>query len=276
MNIVERVKKICLAPNTEWPVIAGETTSAGTLISGYVLPLAGISAIAGFIGGSLVGHTLPFIGTYRVPFVAGLGMAVFGVVMTLVGVFVLSLIINALAPTFGAQKNSDQALKVAVYSFTPAWVGGVFMILPALGMLAALGGLYGLYLMYLGLPRLMKCPDDKAIGYTAVVLICAIVLGAVIGSVTGGVIGGAGLMGAGVFGDLTGANSSTAADVVVDHRLVHEKSSKSGNNEFAMVLGKRFIVSTRGRGVDLNELKAAASSLDLGRLESMREEGVQR
>ena len=122
----------------------------------------------------------------------------------------------------------------------------------------------------------MKCPDDKAIGYTAVVLICAIVLGAVIGSVTGGVIGGAGLMGAGVFGDLTGANSSTAADVVVDHRLVHEKSSKSGNNEFAMVLGKRFIVSTRGRGVDLNELKAAASSLDLGRLESMREEGVQR
>ena len=228
MSIVERVKQICLAPNTEWPVIAGETTSAGTLISGYVLPLAGISAIAGFIGGSLVGHTLPFVGTYRVPIVAGLGMAVFGVVMTLVGVFVLSLIINALAPTFGAQKNSDQALKVAVYSFTPAWVAGVFMILPALGMLAALGGLYGLYLMYLGLPRLMKCPDDKAIGYTAVVLICAIVLGAVIGSVTGGVIGGAGMMGAGVFGAPDRREQFDCADVELNELKAAASAPRSG------------------------------------------------
>jgi hypothetical protein len=62
----------------------------------------------------------------------------------------------------------------------------------------------------------------------------------------------------------------------VGDRLVREKSSKSGNNEFAIVVGNRFIVSTRGRGVDLNELKAAASSLDLGRLESMRDAGVQR
>src|SRR5262249_15118372 len=28
MTIVERVKNICLTPNTEWPVIAGENTSA--------------------------------------------------------------------------------------------------------------------------------------------------------------------------------------------------------------------------------------------------------
>jgi len=214
MNIVERVKRICLAPDTEWPVIAGETTSAGTLISGYVLPLAGIGAIAGFIGGSLVGHTLPFVGTHRVPIVTGLAAAVFGVVMAVVGVFVMSLIINALAPTFGAQKNSDQALKVAVYSFTPSWVAGVFMILPALGVLGVLGGLYGLYLLYLGLPRLMKCPDDKAVGYTVVTVLCAIVLGAVI-TMAGGMLGGVGMMGAGVFGDLTGANTPTGADVVV-------------------------------------------------------------
>ena len=70
------------------------------------MPLAAIGAVAGLIGGSLVGRTLPFIGTYRMPLVAGVGLAVFTFVMAIVGVFLLSIIINALAPTFGGEKNS--------------------------------------------------------------------------------------------------------------------------------------------------------------------------
>src|SRR5687767_4466989 len=142
MNILERVKKICLSPQTEWPVISSETTPTAGLITGYVLPLAAVSAVAGLIGGSLVGQTVPFLGTtYRVPLATGLGIAVFAVCSAVVGVFVISFIINALAPSFGAEKNSAQAFKVAVYSFTPAWVAGVFQILPALSLLAVLGAL---------------------------------------------------------------------------------------------------------------------------------------
>ena len=90
--------------------------------------------------------------------------------MAIVSVFVLSLIINALAPTSAAEEQR-QAFKVAVYSYTPAWIAGVLQILPLLGILAILAGLYGLYLLYLGLPQLMKCPQDKAIGYTVVVVV---------------------------------------------------------------------------------------------------------
>src|SRR5207344_2314618 len=122
-------------------------------------------------------------------------LAVFTFVTAIVACFVISLIINALAPSFGGQKDSAQALKVAVYSYTPAWVAGALQILPLLGILGLLAGLYGLYLLYLGLPRLMKCPADKALGYTAVVVICAIVLSVVIMSV-GGVIAGVGMVGA--------------------------------------------------------------------------------
>ncbi len=91
MSIVDRVKNICLSPTTEWPVIAEETTPTGDLLSGYVAPLAAIGAVAGFIGGSIIGRTLPFIGTYRVPFGAGIGLAIFAFVMAIVGVFILSL-----------------------------------------------------------------------------------------------------------------------------------------------------------------------------------------
>ena len=217
MDLIERVKKICLTPQSEWSVIAEESTPASGLITQYVLPLAAVAAVAGFIGGSLIGQTMPFIGgTYRIPLATGLGLAVFSVVTAVIGVVVISLIIDALAPTFGAQKNSAQAFKVAAYSFTPAWVAGVFQILPALAILAVLGGLYGLYLLYLGLPRLMKCPPDKAVGYTVVVVISAVVVSLVLSAVgatfIGGRIGAGGL--AGVWGGAAGggASSSVAVD----------------------------------------------------------------
>src|SRR4029077_17776534 len=125
---------------------------------GYVLPLAAIGAVAGLIGGSLAGYTLPFAGRYRVPLTTGLATACFTIVMAVVGVFLISLIINALAPTFGAEKNSAQALKVAISSYTPAWIAGVLHVLPMLStVVLLLAGLYSLYLLYLGLPPLMKC-----------------------------------------------------------------------------------------------------------------------
>jgi hypothetical protein len=193
--IVERAKDICLQPATEWSVIAGESDTPKTLLTGYAAPLAAISAVAGFIGGSIVGRTLPFVGSYRVPIVSGVTTMIVTFVLAIVGVYVLSLIINALAPNFGGQSDSLQALKVAVYSYTPAWLGGVLLVLPGLGVLTLLASLYGLYLLYLGLPRLMKSPPDKALPYTAVVVVCAIVLSIVVAVVGGLFVTAPGLAG---------------------------------------------------------------------------------
>jgi Yip1 domain len=429
MDTVTRAKNICLTPNTEWTVIAEEQTPTATLIAGYVVPLAAIGAVAGLIGGSLVGISVPFGGTYRVPLAAGMVAAVFTFVMAIVGAFILSFVINALAPTFGGQQNGAQALKVAVYSYTPAWIAGALHILPLLGALGILAALYGLYLLYLGLPRVMKCPEDKAVAYTAVVVVCAIVL-AVVTTAIGAVVAGAGMMtsaalgggplGAGTFGGGTFGSSAPAAkseiqfdknstlgklqalgdkleasnkkmeaaqkagnqdaaasaaveglatllgggrrvDPIgidqlkpfvpetfaglarrslntektgiaglmvskaraeyadgaqrnvtleisdsggasglvslagwaslqeerqddngeertrkVDGRLVHEKVSKTGGtNEFSIVLGDRFVVAAHGTGVPLAELKNAVGQLDLRRLESLKDAGVQ-
>ena len=100
-------------------------------------------------------------------------------------VFILALVIDGLAPSFGGQKDQVQALKVAAYAGTAGWVGGVFGLIPALGIISLLFALYGLYLLYLGLPVVMKAPQDKAIGYTVVVIIVYIVLFLIIGAVVG-------------------------------------------------------------------------------------------
>jgi hypothetical protein len=168
MNLIERAKNIILTPKSEWEVVAPEATPTAELYKSYIVPLAAIGPIASFIGLSLVGF-----GAFRVPIMAGLTNAIVAYVLGLVGVFIISLIINGLAPTFGGEKNPMQALKVAAYSYTPAWIASVLHILPALSILVLLASLYGLYVLYLGLPVLMKCPREGGRLYL-VVVICAI------------------------------------------------------------------------------------------------------
>lgn len=180
--LVERVKRILLSPQTEWEVIAAEPATVAELYTKYIVPLAAIGPIAQFIGYSLVGTSV-FGTTYRVPVGAGLTTAIVSYGLSLVGTYVVALIIDALAPTFNGQRNQIQALKVAAYSSTASWVAGVFALIPGLRVLILLG-LYSCYLLYLGLPILMKTPRDRALVYAGVVIIAAIIVYVIAGTIT--------------------------------------------------------------------------------------------
>jgi hypothetical protein len=188
MNLTDRAKKIILQPKQEWQVISTETATTGQLYVSYIIPLAAIGPVASIIGMSLFGITIPFLGTYRVPIGTAITHSILSYVFTLVGIFILGLIINALASSFSGEKNQMQALKVAAYSCTAAWLGGIFSLIPAISILAIIPGIYSLYLLYLGLPVLMKSPQDKALAYTVVVLIAAIVIFVVIGAVSSALV----------------------------------------------------------------------------------------
>ncbi len=189
-KLIERVKGILLTPATEWPVVAGESTSVVDLYKNYIVILAALPAVFGFIKGSLIGIDVPLIGTMRVGVAAGLTGMVVSYLLGLAQVYVIALIVDALAPTFDGQKNLLQALKLAAYAFTAAWIASVAQILPWIGGLLALaGGCYSIYLFYLGLPEMMKSPKDRAVTYTAVSIIVSIVLSVIVaffvGSITG-------------------------------------------------------------------------------------------
>jgi len=182
MNLFERVKGILLNPRAEWSIIEREPGDVAYLFMNYVAILAAIPAVCGFIGGSLIGISLPGLGTVRVPIVTGLVGAVVGYLLTFAMVYIVALLADLLAPTFQGQKNPENALKLVVYSYTPAWLAGVFLLIPSLGFLAILG-LYGLYLLWSGIPPLMKAPQEKSIVYTLAIIVCAIVIGLIVGLV---------------------------------------------------------------------------------------------
>ena len=178
MNLVERVKGIILSPKTEWPVVAGESGDTSYLFSNYVAILAAIPAVCGFIGRLVIGGSV----------IRALIGAVVGYLLAFVGVYIVAWVINLLAPTFASQKDLPSALKVTVYSATPSWLVGVFLLIPALGFLRILG-LYSLYLLYLGPPPLMKTPPEKVIWYTIVSIVCTIIVWIVLISVITAVLG---------------------------------------------------------------------------------------
>jgi len=152
-KIITRAKAVLLAPRTEWPLAAAEPNTIGGLYSGYIVVLAAIPAIMRFLSSTLIGVSVPFLGSYRVPMAAGLTTAVVTYVLSLVWIYVVALIVDALAPSFSGEKNRVQALKAVAYSSTAYWVSSIIGIIPGLGLLAALaGGIYSIYLLNMDCP----------------------------------------------------------------------------------------------------------------------------
>lgn len=182
-SIVERAKAILLKPAAEWPRIAASAETPGEMITRYAVPLAAVGPLAAFVHGQVFGYgALGF--SWKPGLTAGLGSAVATYVLGLVGVIVLALIAAWLAPKFSGVSNRAAAFKLVIYGSTAAWLAGIAQLLPGLGLLG-LAGLYSLYLYYLGATPVMKVPQDKAAGYTAVTIACAVVLYLVIGGVSG-------------------------------------------------------------------------------------------
>ncbi len=188
MNLIDRAKNIITSPKTEWDVVANEEPNIQQIITGYVIPLALISAIASFVGYGLVGA--PFLGA---SVTGGIVQAIIVIFTAVLAVIIAAFVVDALAPSFGSQKNMGRAVQLFAYSMTPAWIGGIFNIYPPLSILGALFGLFGLYLLYLGFTPLMQTPEDKKVGYIivsiVVLIVVYIILGVILSAIFLGIFG---------------------------------------------------------------------------------------
>ena len=170
MSLVDRAKNIIVSPKTEWEVIANETPDTAGIFTGYVLPLAILAAIASFIGWGFVGMG-PLSGITW-----GIAYAVITLLTSLVSVGVTAFVVNALAASFGSEKDLGRAMQLVAYGYTPAWIGGLLGVFPAIAWIGSLFGLYGIYLMYLGFLHNMKTPQDKVVIYMVVTFIILMVV----------------------------------------------------------------------------------------------------
>lgn len=222
MALVDRVKAMLMSPRTEWPVIEAESNNVAAIYRNYLFYLAAVPAIAGFLGGWLFGFSLGGI-TYKYSFFSGVIGAIVSFVVSLVMFYLLSLVVDGLAPMFGGQRNHGNAFKLVAYGSTAALVAGVFNLIPSLSVIGILGALYTVYLFYLGLPVLMKCPPEKSLMYTVAVVVCGIVLGMIVGWLTDKVSGPS-VTGMGAGGSVS--MNTPAGEVKIDQGKMAEATKK--------------------------------------------------
>ena len=123
-GLIARVIGIFTRPQAEWDVIAPEAATTQSLMFGYAAILAALPAIA-------QAHPRPDAGTAYSASATPSNRRVrdqrarWPTTSSPWSAFSSSgLIIDGLAPSFGGEKNPVQALKVAVYSWTAAWLAG--------------------------------------------------------------------------------------------------------------------------------------------------------
>jgi len=228
-RIFTRARNILTTPRTEWPVAAAEPATVGGLYAGYIALVAALPALAGFVKGSLIGYGA-FGVSVRTPLGMGLAGMLLRYALSLAVAYLVALLVDALAGTFGARKDLVQALKTVAYAWTAAWIAGIGVIVPWLGWLIALAGaVYAVYLLYLGLPHTMRCPPEKAGGYAALTVVVAIVLSWLVGLVVAGVVGAAALTGGAMHAAADGSGVTLDRDSALGRlAAVGEQAAQAG------------------------------------------------
>ena len=211
MSIVDRAKNIILKPAEEWNVIADEPATVNSLFTGYAMILAAIPLVAAVLFTGALGVTAAGLGgmgggMMTMGFSAVATMAILGYVLSLVTLYVMSIIVNAVSPSFNGKSDMVQSTKLMTYASTPTWAAGLVSWIPILGGLISLAAIaYVVYLIYLGLQPVLGVPKEKVAGFTVVIVLIYIVLSLVVSGIIVGLLFstffGAGMMG----GALSGA-----------------------------------------------------------------------
>jgi hypothetical protein len=172
-----RLKGMLIAPKAEFAQIAAAGTATSRIYTGFVMPLALLDALIGFIHVSIVGTAEPLTGTVRVPVTGGLLTALLVFAFGLLGIGVVAWVIDALAPFFGAVPDRRLASATAAYASTPIWLATVLVPFPTVwAPVEVLAVMYHTWLLYVGLRVLMRAARDRVLGYATTVVLCTILL----------------------------------------------------------------------------------------------------
>jgi hypothetical protein len=179
--VVARTRDLVLQPKDVLLAALAESGTPRDVLVPYVLWVAAVGPIAGFLSLGLIGvyHPPTSIFNTVVPggYTRAFGPALVQMLVAYglgVGAWrLLALALDLLAPRFGGQHDAGGAYKSAAFALTPVWLGGGMQLLgsvPYLGTAGTMVGLFGglLYGVLIGVwavPVHHGTPEAKAPGH---------------------------------------------------------------------------------------------------------------
>ncbi len=165
-------------PTEQWIKISEQKQSISHVYLSFLVFLAAIPPAAAFIGSTYVGWQVGGTTTHTLTVESALYLSIAAYIAILVAVFVLSLFIQWMGKTYGANPDLASCINLTSYSFTPLFLAGILGAFPILWLdmlvtLVAIG--MSVNLLFKGVPRLMGINEEKAFLFSSSILTVSMV-----------------------------------------------------------------------------------------------------
>jgi hypothetical protein len=171
--LLKHIPGLLTQPAQQWQAIRDDSKSIAACYFEYILILALIPPVAGFIGVTRTGWQLGWGDPVKLTVGSALPIAVIFYLAILVAVFLVGKAIHWMATTYGATPTLAQCVKLAAFTATPLLLLGIVQLYPLLWLnflvgLAALA--YAVYLLYTGVPIIMNISQERGFLFSSAVL----------------------------------------------------------------------------------------------------------
>jgi hypothetical protein len=173
-------------PRRAWSKIADR--SVGNLFTALLYPLlfAVLPALAWYIGSTHTGWQIGSSDAIRLTRASALPIVVLFYLAMVGAVIGIGCMIHWMAQTYGAASSIAKGIAIAGFTATPLFVAGAVGFYPQLALDLVIGLValcYAIYLLYMGVPIVMKIPEERGFLFaSAVIAVCLVALIAIMGA----------------------------------------------------------------------------------------------
>lgn len=155
---------IFISPRSTWESIRDQDDSILMTYVKFVIPIALIPAVAWYFGSVEVGWQLGDR-VIRLTSQSAMHIMLLFYIAMLVGTGALGFMVHWMSETYEANTSTlDKGVRIAAYTLTPLFVVGAIGFYPMLWLDILLGcaaAAYAVYLLYIGVPIVMRIPDER-------------------------------------------------------------------------------------------------------------------
>lgn len=177
---------LLLQPRRAWQQIAGNTPAQ--LVNALLYPIifAGLPALAWYSGSTRVGWRVGDAAAIRLTEASALPIVVLFYLTMVAAVIGIGYMIHWMAQTYGAQSTLATGIAIAGLTATPLFIAGAVGFYPWLFLDLIIGLIaicHAVYLLYLGIPIVMKIPEERGFLFaSAVIAVCLVIFIAIMGA----------------------------------------------------------------------------------------------
>ncbi|MFN2328711.1 MAG: Yip1 family protein [Chromatocurvus sp.] len=178
--MIQHTIGLLLRPSEQWRVVAQLPEKSRNVLVLYPCIFALLPAIAWYYGTSQVGWTTGLQGNVvRLTVESAFQISVLFYLVMVGSVAIIGFFIHWMSKTYGAESTVSKGIVIAGLTATPLFITGLVGFYPTLWLDLLIGVVaisWSVYLMYLGIPIMMKIPEERGFLFSSAVLAIAMVV----------------------------------------------------------------------------------------------------